>query len=417
MTTPSDRGRLREVAAEYAAIVNSEIMQQRREVWRRSNRLEERTVPFQVEDNGTFFADVTPAPQCTGDLERGFEAGLLRAITNHRLIDDDRVFPPKFHVSWHVGRSSACPELQIRHSPDATGRVLGYETNTPLADLANSLHKLRPTEFSVDRAATERTAEVAERAFGDLLPVEIIGHHASWAGTGFAGQAVHLIGMDDFYMAMIDQPENVHRFFGFLAEDAERYVAWLEAERLITPIVGELDCGSGSCVYSDELPRRRIEPGDTVRPEDGWGFIEAQEAVGLSPAMYAEFIHPYQRRIGDRYGLINYGCCEPVHHFWPTLRQFPNLRKVTVSPWCDVASISASAGKSVVLSRKPHPLKLCGPRFDPAEFESHLRETLAITRDNLIELIFRDTCPLNGGMQDRVAEACRIIRRLVGRED
>ena len=106
-----------------------------------------------------------------------------------------------------------------------------------------------------------------------------------------------------------------------------------------------------------------------------------------------------------------------MHHFWPTLRQFPNLRKVTVSPWCDVASISASAGKSVVLSRKPHPLKLCGPRFDPAEFESHLRETLAITRDNLIELIFRDTCPLNGGMQDRVAEACRIIRRLVGRED
>jgi len=28
-------------------------------------------------------------------------------------------------------------------------------------------------------------------------------------------------------------------------------------------------------------------------------------------------------------------------------------------------------------------------------------------------LIFRDTCPLNGAMQDRVSEACRIIKRLV----
>jgi len=415
MTTPTDRSRLRSVAAEYAQMVNSDDMIRRREKWRLSNRLLERTVPFHIEDNGTFFADLTPKPECEGEFERGCEAHFLRCLTNLRLIPDDRVFPASFWVHWHIGRTSVCPDLQVRRVPDHRGRDLGYETNKPLADLAPGLAKLRQTEFSVNREATWEQAERAEALFGDILPVEIVNGYASLvAGTSMAGQAVHLMGMDHFYMNMLDQPENVHAFMVFLADDAERYASWLEDEGLLTPNGRELDCGSGSCVYSDELPRREIAPGERVLLADTWGFIEAQEAVGLSPEMYATFIHPYQRRVGDRYGLINYGCCEPVHHFWPTLAQFHNLRKVTVSPWCDVASISASVGKNVVLSRKPHPMKLCGPTFDARAFADDIAETLAIAQDNFIELVFRDTVPLNGAMQGRLVEACGIIRGLIG---
>ncbi|MCE5239006.1 hypothetical protein LLH23_10990 [bacterium] len=414
MTTPTDRNRVRTLATEYAELVNSDDMARRREKWRLSNRLIERTVPFHIEDNGTFFADLTPPTECEGEFERGCEAHFLRCLTNLRLIPDDRVFPAGFWVPWAIGRTSVCPELQIRRVPDHRGRDLGYETNTPLADLEPGLKKLRPTEFGVNREATWQRAEQAEGLFGDLLPVEIVNGHASLAaGTGMAGQAVHLMGMDNFYMNMLDQPDNVHAFFTFLADDAERYATWQEAEGLLTPNGRELDCGSGSCVYSDELPRREIAPGEQVLLSDTWGFIEAQEAVGLSPQMYAEFIHPYQRRVGDRYGLINYGCCEPVHHFWPTLKQFHNLRKVTVSPWCDVASIAASAGRSVVLSRKPHPMKLCGPTFAPADFAATIRESLELTQGNFVELIFRDTVPLNGAMQERLVEACGVIRRLI----
>jgi NAD-dependent dihydropyrimidine dehydrogenase PreA subunit len=414
MTSSQDRDRLRRLVGEYATLVNSETMDARREIWRRSNRLEERTIPFQIEDNGTFFADLTPPLECAGAEERGCEAVLLRALTNFRLIDDDRVFPRCYLVPWVVRRTSLCPELQIKRVPDATGRELGYETNTPLADLAHSLHKLEPTEFSVDRDETYRQVELFSGLFGDLLPVAILGRQASSPGTGLANHAVHLIGMDDFYLAMLDQPENIHAFFDFIATDNARFLDWLEAEGLITTGFLEFDCGSGSCVYTDELPRRALAPGEPARCEDIWGFVEAQEAVGVSPAMYAEFIHPYQRRQGDRYGLINYGCCEPVHDFWPTLAGFASLRKVTVSPWCDVASIAASAGRQVVLSRKPHPLKLCGPTFDPADFTATLQETLDLTQDNFVELIFRDTCTLCGAMQERVAEACGILHRLVG---
>ena len=76
---------------------------------------------------------------------------------------------------------------------------------------------------------------------------------------------------------------------------------------------------------------------------------------------------------------------------------------------------AASVGRQVVLSRKPHPMKLCGRLFDPQAFEAHIRETLDIARDKFVELIFRDTCTPDGSMRDRVTEACRIVRRLIGR--
>ncbi len=415
MRTARDRARLREVAGAYASMVTSEEMGARREIWRRTNRLEERTVPFQIEDNGSFFHDLTPPPQCEGGYERHLEWGMLRALTNHRLIDDDRVFPPRCEVHWVIHRTSICPELEITRAADARGRELGYHTNTPLADLENGLEKLRPTEFTVDREETERRREVAESAFGDILPVEVVGHDVTFAGTSLAQKAVHLIGMDRLYMAMLDQPEHVHAFFEFVASDAGRQIDWLEEERLISLNNHEMDVGSGACGYTDDLPARALADGEPVLARDCWAWIEAQEAVGISPGMFAGFIAPYQRRIADRMGLVYYGCCEPVHEVWPTLAEYGNIRKVTVSPWCDQRSIADSVGRSVVLSRKPHPMKLCGARFDPADFEAHIRETLEIAADRFVELIFRDTCGLTGRMADRVAEACRIVRTLVGR--
>lgn len=41
-----------------------------RKAWRLTNGLKERTVPFQIEDNGTFFKDVIPELQCEGEIDQ-----------------------------------------------------------------------------------------------------------------------------------------------------------------------------------------------------------------------------------------------------------------------------------------------------------------------------------------------------------
>ena len=415
MTSINDRERLRGLAAEYHRVTTSDDMEARRARWRLSNRLLERTVPFVIEDNGTFFKDLTPAPQCEGELEREFEAYMLHVLCNHREIPDDRVYTPYLPVGWRIDRPTMCPGLEITRAPDASGRELGFETNTPLADLDAGLKTLVRRPFSVDRAATLRRLELAGELFGDILPARLVNGHTLGIGVSMAYKAVMWMGMANFYMAMLDQPENVHRFFEFVATEAQDFLDWMMAERLIRPNHGEFSCGSGSVAFTDELPRRPIPDDGEWLPEDCWGATEAQEAVGISNEMFAEFIFPYQERVTKRFGLVYYGCCEPVHTLWPTVKRFKNLRKMTISPWCDQRFMAEAVGRDYVLSRKPHPMQLCGETFDPASFSRHIQETLDIAKNNFVELIFRDTCTLSGAMRGRVAEACAIVKQLAGR--
>ena len=413
MATSKERERLRTLAGAYAEIVNSDEMNRRRERWRLSNTLQERTVPFVIEDNGTFFNDLMPELECEGVSEWKFEKYLLQCITNYETIDDDRVCPPYLPVDWKITRPSLCPSLEYTRVPDATGRELGYETNTPLADLADNLHLLKRGEFSVSREETYRVLALAEDLFGDILPARITNNHTVGCPAAMANKAVTWMGMENFYIAMMDQPENVHRFFDFLATEALDFLNWMRDEKLIRDNSGEYCCGSGSIGYTDELPRPDITDEDDFLPEDCWGFAEAQEAVGISNDMFAEFIFPYQNRLAEHFGLIYYGCCEPVHTLWPTVKQFKNLRKMTISPWCDQQIMADAVGKDFVLSRKPHPMQLCGENFDPQSFTDHIKETLDISQNNFVELIFRDTCTLNGAMRERVAVACSIIKNLI----
>lgn len=415
MSSLKDITRLRNLAGRYAQIVNSEEMNIRRKTWRQSNRLMERTIPFVIEDNGTFFKDLLPQNECDGETEREFESYMLRVIYNYELIPDDRVYPAYYPLGWLIHRPDMCPGLKITRAADSTGRELGYETNTPLADLDKGLKILTRGKFQVAREETYRKAELAGKIFGDILPVKIRCYETLGMGVSLIYRVVTWMGMENFYMAMIDQPENVHKLLDFICREYLDFMQWLETENLIRPNHGEFICGSGSIGYTDELPRSKTASESSWRPEDCWGAAEAQEAVGISGDMFAEFIFPYLEKTTNRFGLLYYGCCEPVHAIWKTVKRFRNLRKVTVSPWCDQEIIAEAVGKDYVLSRKPHPLKMCGESFDQELFAEHIKETLDITKDNFVELIFRDTCTLNGTMKGRISEACNIVKKLIGR--
>ena len=410
-----DREVLRKLAARYAEIINSDDMANRRMIWQRSTDLIERTIPFTIEDNGTFFKDLLPQLKCEGELEREFEAYLSRVICNYDNIPDDRIFPPYYPMEWMISRPAICPEYEITRVADANGRELGFETNKPLAELESGLKKLQRNDFTVNRELTLKKVALVEDIFGDLLPIKIVNTNGTSVGNSMACKAVTLMGMDNFYIAMMDQPENVHRLFEFMATESIDFMNWMIKEDLFRPNHGEFWCGSGSFGYTNDLPQRKITETDKWHPEDCWSFIEAQEAVGLSNDMFAEFIFPYMNRVAGHFGLVYYGCCEPVHEFWSTLKQIKNLRKITISPWCDQKIMAEAVGKEVVLSRKPHPMQLCAEVFNPESFTAHIKETLDITKNNFVELIFRDTCTLNGAMKDRLGEACKITKRLIGR--
>jgi hypothetical protein len=123
---------------------------------------------------------------------------------------------------------------------------------------------------------------------------------------------------------------------------------------------------------------------------------------------------PHIRKLA-KFKLFKFGCCEPVHDFIIHLQELPNLRKVSVTPWCDLEKLAENCRTDIIWCRKPVPLKLVGDTFDPDDFRAHLQETIDIAGDDFfVEFVFRDTNRLTGAMEERLQEACHILRKTTG---
>ena len=405
---------LRNLAGRYAESSYGEAMTQRREKWRLHNRLQEKTFPFHIEDNGTFLRDLTPPLQCENELERNLEAELLRVITSYEKVDDDRIIPNLFVVDWATNLSNYCDELEFTHSEHGGGATHGFASNKPIKDIDADFEKIKRRTISLDRELTLRRSALAAEVFEGLLPVTV-GRTSSLYSNGITNKAVHLLGMQDLYLQMAMNPDAVHRLLYFLAEDNLALGKWEDDQGLlILNNDGNQGYCSGSSQYSDEIPGRAIDEGTEVHSEDRYGYLEAQEAAGLSPDMFGEFLMPHFKKIAAKFKLMKFGCCEPAHGFMPHLNELHGLRKVSVTPWCDLEKQAAICNRDIIWSRKPTPLKLCDSVFDPDEFRAHIQETLEIGTEFFIEFIFRDTNRLTGDMAQRVSQACEIVRDTTG---
>ena len=404
------KSRLRALAGKYAEYALGDTMGRRREKWRLHNRLQAKTYPFHIEDNGTYFQDLTPPLECEDAQCRDLEARLLRALTAYEKIDDDRIIPDRFVVDWVAWTGSCCDDLQFTRADDGHG--LAYRTNKPIEDIDRDFHKLTKRALSLDKEATDKRAELAADAFEGLLPV-VVGRPSSLYSDGISGKAVHVMGMQELYLQMAMNPQAVHRLLTFFAED-NLDLGQAEQDRGLLTLNNDGNQGycSGSSQFSDEIPGRKIAKGEPLLSTDRYGYLEAQEAAGLSPDMFAEFLMPYFLELAKKFKLMKFGCCEAVHDLMPHLHKLNGLRKVSVSPWCDLAKLAAVCRKDVIWSRKPVPLKLCGTTFDPDDFRSHVKETIETGSEHFVEFIFRDTNRLTGKMQQRLTEACGIVREV-----
>ena len=408
---------LRSLAGRYTEYALGDTMTQRREKWRLHNRMREKTLPFHIEDNGTYLRDLSPPLECEDAERRSLEARLLHALIAYEKIDDDRIIPDRFVVDWATTLTSYCDEIVLTHANDGHGGTLGYKSNKPIKDIDGDFHKLTRRALTLDRELTARRAELARDVFRGLLPV-VVGRPSSLYSDGISSKAVHLMGMQELYLQMAAHPEAVHRLLTFLAEDNFALGQWEEDQELLTlNNDGNQGYCSGSSQFSDEIPGREIKEGEPILSIDRYGYLEAQEAAGISPDMFAEFLMPHFLKLANKFRVMKFGCCEPVHDLMPHLHKLNGLRKVSVTPWCDQERLAAVCNKDIIWSRKPVPLKLCGATFDPDDFRSHLKETVEIGKEYSVEFIFRDTTCLTGEMEQRIAQACDIVRDVTNRPE
>jgi hypothetical protein len=298
---------------------------------------------------------------------------------------------------------------------DADGIPTGYRFHHPIKDLKEDFHKLKPARLTVDKEGTLAYKAFLEDLFEGVLPVEIV---CSGGGLSMflTHRVIELMGMEAFFTSMVDYPDEMHALMEYLTQNALYLMHFYEREGLLTPSNGNHDSFGSSYNFTDQLPQKDYA-GGPYRLKDMFLATNSQETVGVSPRMYREYCLPYYKRVCEPAGLIYYGCCEPVSPFWDTcVSQLPNLKKVSISRWCDEGHMGeALRGTDIVYSRKPDPNFLGVDRhLNEEAWAAHIRTSLEAARGCQMEFIIRDVYTVHGDLNN-ARRAVEIARREVDR--
>ncbi len=403
MVSKTEIAVLRRLASQVADIATRPIEDEKRDLWYQHNALEPtRPVIFCDPENG-WNEIISPSDlECEGQLARKWEMDLRKEIFWGTQMGDDYTVEPYFNV-FHV-HSGGLDEWGLKETIIGGEDGGSYRWDSPIKS-EEDLGKLHHPEIKVDFRATNRLVELAEETLGDLLTVRL---RTNWWWTlGMTMKVAFLRGLEQLMYDMIDNPDLVHGIMAFMRDGTLALLDYLEEENLLSLNNDGAYVGSGGLGWSKELPQPDFD--GKVRLCDMWGFAESQETVGISPQMYSEYIFPYQLPILERFGLNCYGCCEPLDIRWAFVKQIPNLRRVSVSPWADVSMMADMLEDRYIFSLKPSPSDLAVRTLDEELVRAGLRETFRITRNCRVEAIMKDNHTIGNNPQN-VMRWCQIAR-------
>jgi hypothetical protein len=387
MPGKKDRSIIRSLAARVAEVAALPVQEQKRRLWRALNaRRPER--PMVMIDQvcwNEMEVDGELALQCVDPECRGYEEGLRRTLLQWKHFPVDMVVEPFVWVARAILNTGFGVDVEEEIAVlDPTNSVVGHRFHNQFETEADLL-KLRMPRLSHDGAETERRLAVAHELFDGLLeprPLGLDPYLSLWDPIST------WMGVEGVLYALMDRPEFMHRLAGRMTEGYLGMLDQAEQQGLLCQPQSLIHCTGA---YTDELPAPGYDP-ERPRTKDIWMFGLAQMFSTVSPQMFKEFEVDYTSRICERFGLVYYGCCDPLDRKMAEVRLIPRVRKISMSPWADQERGAAEIGRDFVFSRKPNPAFLAGSSFDA----ERVREDLLQTR----RICDRHGCPLEFILKD-----------------
>ncbi|GAA0268088.1 hypothetical protein GCM10008922_28500 [Faecalicatena contorta] len=391
MIDGKDRMILRELAKKQYEYSQTEKNKNRIREWADHNSLQGKRPMIHLE-LWTFAQEIIPQRlQCKGEFARDVETKLYCNFLNQELFDDDRVTPDYYPLPYDTHFTLFNIPIKKHNS---VGSV-GHEFISVVEDLEDDYEKLQATDFGVDMESTMLKKQALEEAFGDILPVRV---QMDCLYSVPTQMIVHFMKMENMMFNIYDYPELFKGMMNRIADDTLAYYRMLEEKHLILPTTGGESLGQGSWCYNHELPGEEEAKIRPLTTRDVWGFMDSQETVGLSPEMFEEFIFPCYKKISEQYGLLSYGCCEPVDPIWENcISKLENLRKVSISPWCNEEYMGERLkGSKTIFHRKPSPNYLgVGTVLDEEAVRESIRKTMKASEGCKLEITQRDVYTIN----------------------
>ena len=381
----ADRDTLRQLASRVAEAAALPVQQQRAALVKDLNELHpRRPVVLAFPEGG--WRDLVPDDtlRCSDPLLRQWEQTLRGTVFRHEHIGDDYPITADFNLRPVVDIG----DFGLRETRHKTEEQGSYHWDPPVKT-PQDFARLHVRSVTVRHDETARREDLARDILGDILNVR--SHSMLWWSAGLTQDLVFLRGLEQMMFDMYDQPQLVHDMMTLLRDDMIHLAEVCQTEGVLALNNGPNDyVGSGGLGHTDELPAGDFD--GSVRLKDMWVLGESQETVGVGPEQFEEFVLGYQKPILDRFGLVCYGCCEPLDKRFDLLtRALPNLRRLSISPWCNRELAAEKLGRRYVFSWKPNPALICAPAVDWDEVRRVTRETVRIAGRCCLEMIMKDT--------------------------
>ncbi len=387
MINKQDVAIIRKLAAQVAEIAALPVQEEKRALWRKLNaRRPERPMVMidqvcwnEMDFNGELTLRCED-PEC-----RQYEDELRRTLYQWRHFPVDMVVEPFVRVPKAVHNSGFGVTVEEHTAvTDPTNSVVGHQYINQF-QTEDDLEKIRRPVIWHDEAETARRLAVAHELFDGLLEVRAWGYDPYLSLWDVIST---WMGVENALFTLIDRPEYMHALVGRMTDGYLSMLDQLETQGLL--------CGPQSLIHctgawTDELPAPGYDPA-RPRAKDMWMFGLAQMFATVSPKMFKEFEVDYAGKICARFGLVYYGCCDPLDGKMNEVRLIPGVRKVSMSPWANQERGAAEIGDDYVFSRKPNPAFLAWDRFDTEMVRDDLVATRRICekRGCPLEIILKD---------------------------
>ena len=384
-----DRAILRDLAGRAAEIAALPVQDEKRRLWRALNDLKPER-PMAAIDQvcwNEMNIDGKLDLYCEDEECRSYEQALRRKLLQWEYFPADMVVEPFIKVHKAVN-NSGFGMSQKEHTLAAfeNSDVVSHKYENQFHSIDDVMTKIKMPVVGHDSMETKRRMDFASWLFDGIMPLREEGYHpylsiwdpiATW------------MSVEGALYGLVDNPEMMHALVKSMADGYMVMLDQLEEQGLLCHSQDLIHCTGA---WTDELPPPGFNP-EKPRTKDIWMYGLAQMLTTVSPAMFEEYEINYMLPIFERFGLVYYGCCDPLEYKMKEVRKIPHLRKVSMSPWVKSRERGAEEiGRDYVFSNKPNPAFVAYDSFD----EDLVRKDLETTK----EICRRFNCPLEFILKD-----------------
>ena len=329
--------------------------------------------------------------KCTDGGMRGLEHFFRYELFRHKYLDTDRYLPPYFAVGKRVNQTGIGIGIEERTiATDPKNYIVSHEYVDKL-QTEEDIAKLQNQTISYDKEATEKHFEYVSEIIGDIIPVKITAHDVGMGLTTWDIVSM-LKGVTNLLTDLVERPEFMHKIARRLADIFMDKIRQFEALNLLAVNHPYLHCAPA---FTNDL--EPVADYDNIKLKNVWGRGVAQIFGAVSKEMHDEFDIQYMVEALEPFGMVYYGCCEPLDTKIDILSKIKNLRKISITPWANVNVAAEAIGKNYVMAVKPNPANV-GIGFDEDTVRKELDEIVDAARRNncSFDLVLKDISTVAG---------------------